>query len=183
MEFKEVIQRRRAYRALDPVNITKEMINDLAEHAQLAASCYNKQPWHFVFVFDPANLRELHPVFPSGNAWAKSGSMIIAVVTKKDLDCVVKDREYYLFDTGMATAHLILRATDLGLVAHPIAGYDQDLTRDILNIPEEYTVITLLIIGKHSQNPESILDKKQLEREITRPPRKSLKEFVHLNRF
>lgn len=33
-----------------------------------------------------------------------------------------KSMEYYLFDAGMSVAFLILRATELGIVAHPIAG-------------------------------------------------------------
>jgi nitroreductase len=39
MELRELIERRRAYRSLAPVSITKELINDLAECARLAPSC------------------------------------------------------------------------------------------------------------------------------------------------
>jgi len=33
--------------------------------------------------------------------------MFVAVFSRKDDDCVIKDREYHLFDTGMATAFMI----------------------------------------------------------------------------
>ena len=39
MELKELIERRRAYRSLAPVSITKELIYDLAGCAGLAPSC------------------------------------------------------------------------------------------------------------------------------------------------
>ena len=41
MDVKEAIHKRRAYRSLDPVKITEDLIEDLAECAQLAASCFN----------------------------------------------------------------------------------------------------------------------------------------------
>ena len=78
-----------------------------------------------------------------GNAWARKASMIIAVFTKKELDCVIGSREFYLFDTGMATAQMILRATELNLVMHPIAGYSHSKAKEILAIPEEMILITL----------------------------------------
>jgi hypothetical protein len=57
--------------------------------------------------------------------------MIIAVFSQKDLDCIRRGgREYYLFDTGMATAFMILRAMGLGLVAHPIAGFNRIVSED-----------------------------------------------------
>ncbi|MCX6667449.1 MAG: nitroreductase family protein, partial [Euryarchaeota archaeon] len=49
MDVKEAIKKRRAYRSFLPVEITKDLINDLAECAQLTASCFNNQPWRYVF--------------------------------------------------------------------------------------------------------------------------------------
>jgi len=94
-------------------------------------------------------LKQLHGAMSKGNAWVQAASLIIAVFSKKELDCLIKEREYYLFDTGMATAFIILRATELGLVAHPIAGFNEDAVKEILGIPEEMRLITLVIVGKH----------------------------------
>jgi len=107
----------------------------------------------------------------------------VAVFTKKDLDCDVKGREYYLFDTGMATAHMILRATELGLVAHPIAGFHEDKVKEILGIPEDMTVITLVNFGKRRLELRAELSEKQREWEQERPERLPLEKFVHLNAY
>ena len=53
MNVKQTIQARRAYRSLEPVEITQELTRDLAESAQLTPSCFNNQPWRFVFAHDP----------------------------------------------------------------------------------------------------------------------------------
>ena len=183
MKVIESIQKRRAYRSLDPINITEELIKDLAGCAQLAASCNNNQSWRFVFVYEQGILKKMHEVFSKGNTWAKNASMYIAVLSKKDYDCIIDDRVYYQFDTGMATAFLILRATELGLVAHPIAGYNSKKTRNILGIPDDVEVITLVIVGRHSNTLNPLLSEKQILSEKQRPKRFSFEKYVFLNRY
>jgi len=183
MDVKQAILTRRAYRSLDPVEITEELVRDLAECAQLTCSCFNNQPWRFVFAYDPDVLKQLHGAMSKGNAWVQAASLIIAVFSKKELDCLIKEREYYLFDTGMATAFIILRATELGLVAHPIAGFNEDAVKEILGIPEEMRVITLVIVGRHSETISPLLSEAQVEREKKRPERLPLEEFAFMNRF
>jgi nitroreductase len=183
MDVKEAIERRRAYRSLDPVEITQDLIDDLATCAQLAVSCFNKQPWRFVFVTDPEVLKKMHTALSKGNEWIHHASMIVAVFTRKDLDCLVKGREYYLFDTGMAVDHMILRATELGLVAHPIAGFDEGGVKEILGIPQEMTVITLVNVGKKRQSMRPELSEQQIVWETERPERLPLEKFVHLNHY
>ncbi len=183
MDVKEAIETRRAYRSLDPVTITRELIDDLAHYAQLSASCNNNQPWRFVFVYDPVILQKMHEALSKNNEWVHDASMIIAVVSKNDFDCIIKDRQYYQFDCGMATAFLILRATELGLVAHPIAGYSPERTREILGIPDDLEVITLVNIGKHARDIHPVLTAKQQATELRRPERLPLEKFVFLNRY
>jgi nitroreductase len=183
MDVKEAIAKRRAYRSLEKVEITEELVTDLAKHAQLSASCFNNQPTRFVFAYDPEVLKKLHDTLSSGNAWAKEASMIIAVFAKKDMDCDIKDREYYLFDLGQASAFLQLRATELGLVAHPIAGFDELKVKEILNIPAEMKVITIIIVGKKSDTMNPVLSEKQQAREITRPERLSIDRIAFRNYY
>ena len=183
MDVKDAILERRAYRALEKVEITAELMKDLAESARLAPSCFNNQPWRFVFVHDDSVLKELWGALSRSNEWIHRASLIIVVFTKKELDCNIKGREYFLFDTGMASAFIILRATELGLVAHPIAGFKEDMVKEILGIPEEMSVITLINIGKHSKEltPEMTENQREIEKE--RPGRLSLDKFVYMNRY
>ena len=122
MNVIEAINTRRAYRSLAPATITEELVRDLAKCAQLAPTCFNYQPARFVFVWDPAVLEKMKTVFSKGNVWCHADSLIVAVFAEKDADCIIKDREYYLFDTGMQTAFLILRATELNLATCWMAG-------------------------------------------------------------
>ncbi|MEM2865171.1 MAG: nitroreductase family protein [Candidatus Bathyarchaeia archaeon] len=183
MELHEVIEARRAYRSLDSAAVDEGLIRDLAYHASLAPSCYNKQPWRFIFVYEKDVLEKLKGALSKGNEWAHKASMIVAVLSREDYDCIIGSRRYYLFDTGMASAFLILRATELGLVAHPIAGYEPEKVRSILGIPGDVEVVTLIIVGRRRGEVDPILTPWQRESELRRPPRKNLDEFISLNRY
>jgi hypothetical protein len=61
-----------------------------------------------------------------GIAGQKS-SLIIAIYSRRKYGCIIDDKECYLFDLfdiGITVSFMILRAAELGLVAHVIAGYD-----------------------------------------------------------
>lgn len=183
LDVKEAILKRRAYRSLDPVEITEDLIHDLAECAQLAPSCMNKQPWNLVFIKEKTQLDKIFTTLSKGNKWVEKASLIIVVFGKMEEDCHMGERLYYLFDLGLASSQIILRATELGLVAHPIAGFNPDQVKEILKIPEDSLVITLINIRKHSDeiNPELSENMKLGEKQ--RPPRKDLDEFTFIDYY
>jgi nitroreductase len=183
MDVNQAIRERRAYRSLDPAPIGDGLVRDLAESARLAPSCNNFQPWRYIFVYDAETLKKLHSTFNKGNEWMRASSMIIAVFSRKELDCVIGDRIYYLFDTGMATAFLILRATELGLVAHPVAGYDEEKVKAVLGIPDNMIVITLINVGKHSSTVSPVLSEKQKLSEKQRPERLLFEQFAYIDHY
>jgi len=183
MNVNEAIKIRRAYRSLEPIEISDTLIMDLAEKAQLAPSCMNKQPWNYIFVKDKEQLEKLFTTLSTGNKWVERASLIIAVFSQLENDCIIGERLYYLFDTGMATAFIVLRATELGLVAHPIAGFNEERAKQILKIPVEMRLITLVIIGKHSNEINPVLSEAMKLGEKQRPPRKALSEFVYIGEY
>ena len=182
MDVKNAIEARRAYRSFEPIEVTDDVVHELAHAASLSPSCFNNQPWRYVFVRDPEVLAKVFTAMTKGNQWTERASMIIAVFSRPELDCIIKDREYNWFDTGMATALLILRATELGLVAHPIAGFRPDEVKPMLGIPENMRLLTLVIVGKHATVSNPILSDKQLHDEGERPPRLPLERIAFVDR-
>ena len=183
MNVKKAINKRSAYRSFDPIKISDELIRELAKVAQIAPSCANKQSWNFIFIHEKDQLNKIFTTLSEGNKWVERASMIIAVFSQINSDCVIKERLYYLFDTGLATAFIILRATELGLVALPIAGFKESMAKSILKIPEQMRLITLVIIGKHSKEINPVLSDSMKLGEKQRPQRKSLREFVFQNSY
>ncbi len=184
MEFSKLLEQRRSYRSLQSVKIDESLINELADAVKLTPSCYNHQPWRFLFVYEKTLLEKIYNALSEGNKWAKKGSMIVAVLSQREYDCILPDgREYYKFDTGMAVGILILKTTELGLVAHPIAGYDPQLFKQIFNIPSSLEILALIVVGKKSNVISSELKDYQVETEKKRPQRKEASEFIYINEY
>ena len=178
MDVAEAIDRRRALRMLDPRPVEVEKIKALAEAARLSASCFNNQPWRLVFCTGDEALGAVRAALPRGNAWATRAPLVIAVSAKSDDDCQLSEgRDYFLFDCGLAIGQLLLRATELGFVAHPIAGFDPAKVKAALGIPEDHTTITLVICGYHGDD-DSLLSDKQKAAEHERPERKPDSENI-----
>ena len=182
MNVQEAIEKRRSHRALGPVEITDGIIRELAAAAQLTASCFNNQPWKFVFVRSKASLAKMHDCLSKNNDWVKGASLIIAAFAKKEDDCVIKEREYYLFDLGMAVSAMQLRATELELVAHPIAGFDNEKARLALGIPGGNMVIALIVAGRKSGDLSG-LTPPQAGMEAARPPRLPLENIFSVDLY
>ena len=176
-----VIQTRRARRAIAPKALTKTEIRRLLEAATLAPSCFNNQPWRFVVAQGDA-LEGVRASLKGGNAWALAAPVIIAVTTRRDLDFSLSDeRDYFLFDTGMAAQTLMLQATQQGLYAHPMAGFDPPAAKNALGIPEDYTLITLIAVGRPG-DPATLNERNQAD-EVAPRVRKPMKQVVAWNRF
>ncbi len=178
----EIIRQRRSRRAISKEKLTETKIDSLIRAAHLAPSCFNNQPWRFVLVDESEKLCRIKEALPGGNYWAKKAPLIIAVVSRKGLDCDLShDRIYYKFDCGLAVENLLLQATDMDLVAHPIAGFDPEVTREVLNVPEEFDLITLIIVGKPG-NPNELSDKHR-KVELGERKRTPLEQVVARNKF
>ena len=172
------IEKRRAKRALDTQEIPSEVVDRIINAAVLAPSCANKQPWRFVVVKKEPELSKVKEHLSGGNYWGKKSPIIILVATKRDLDCQLDDsRDYALFDTGLSVMNLLLQATKEGLIAHPIAGFEPVPLKKAFGIPEEYILITLVILGYPGD--ESYLNDKHREQEHEPRKRKPLSEVVN----
>jgi len=180
MEFREVVNQRRSLRSFAPVEVSDALVKDIAAVAGLAPSCSNKQPWRFVFVRSPVMLERMFATLAPGNAtWAKQASLIVAVWSHADLDCRTPDgRDYFQFDAGMASVMLMLAATEKKLAAHPIAGFDAQAARQVLTLPEGAQVITLIIMGGHTQDISPALADWQVKAEKERPARLSFEALA-----
>lgn len=182
-EILEAIGNRRARRALSDQTIDRKTSEILLDAAHLAPSCSNNQPWRLIPVDDPATLAEVREHLTRGNYWARQAPLIVVVASRVDLDCRLPDgRTYALFDCGLSSMNLMTQATKMGLVAHPIAGFRQAPLKESLGIPSDYAVITLIVVGRPSDDLSGLSENHRAA-EIGRRERKPLDQIVSWNRF
>jgi len=177
-----LIAARRAKRALSTEPVSQEEVELLIRAAHLAPSCFNSQPWRLVVIDDPQILQAVKETMPKGNYWTAPAPVIIAVTSQRDLDCTLSDnRDYFLFGCGMAVGNLMIQATQMDLIAHPIAGYNPVGVKEILGIPEEYTLIALVIVGRTGDVSQLSDQHRQIE--LGPRDRKPLSEVMSRNRY
>lgn len=177
-----ILNNRKASRAISPEKLNDDIINKLMNAAQLSASCFNNQPWRFLFLTEPEALEKGRKALSGGNSWAKTAPLLIVGFSKPDLDCQTKDgRQYYLFDLGMACQLILLQATELNLIARPMAGYSPQVIKDEFQLPVEYEVYVMIAVG--FEGDISQLDEELQQKSLAPRTRKPLEENFFRNQF
>ncbi len=156
-----LLEERKATRAIAETALEESVILELAEAIRLTPSCYNKQPWRFLFLQSEEGLKKGRETLTGGNRdWASRAPLLVVGYSRPEDDCSMSDgRKYHQFSMGMASMNLMLAATQLGLVARPMAGFDPVLLMDKFEIEYKYIPIIMVAVGypddDESHVPES----------------------------
>jgi nitroreductase len=179
METLETINKRASLKTrLSSREIEPEKIAKVLDAARLAPSARNSQPWRFVVVQGREAVEALiSSVFFETNQVVKQAPVIIIACANPGDDVVIGGREYYLFDVALAVENMLLAATDLGLVTHPMAALNEDKLKDALGIPHEVRFVIATPLAYPAEGSYAEAAKERLGQRT----RKGLQEFVYSN--
>ncbi len=137
-------------RALSGEAVTQQTLNSLFEAARWAPSSYNEQPWRFLYAMrDSAHWKTYMGLLAEANqAWAHAAGALIVVTSKRTFSRNGKANSVHVFDAGSAWENLALQGADMGLVVHGMAGFDAERARKELAVPDDYSVIAMIAVGK-----------------------------------
>lgn len=172
------ISNRRSRLAFSPKVMLKQEIELLFEAARWSPSAYNEQPWRFHFVSRERNeayQRMLHTLAPGNREWAVDASLLIFTTAKQTLTLNGQINNYSMHDVGLATANLLAQATAMGIVTHPMGGFDRKKVADLLNLSKEYNPVAVIAVGYPGDAEK--LSKASKEREKAARVRKELGEI------
>ncbi len=177
METLEAIRKRCSLRAhLSERPVEPEKIHCILEAACLAPSARNSQPWRFVVVQGKDAVETLAQTAFLGPATAvRQAPVIIVVCARAGDDVTIDGKEYYLFDVGLAVENMVLAATDLGLVTHLMASFNEAELRRQLRIPDDCRVV---IVTPLAYPREGSYDEAAAER-LSQRTRKGLAEVAY----
>jgi nitroreductase len=146
----ELFPQRWSPRAMNGEKITKEELMSLFEAARWAPSSSNSQPWKFIYAMKGTAQWDtlLNLLVPFNQSWAENGSVLMVIIAKKTYGDG-KISKTYAFDAGLAYENLALQGSMMNLVVHGMGGFDYAKAKTDLNIPEEYEVIAMSVVGKH----------------------------------
>jgi nitroreductase len=175
----DLLARRWSGRAFDPAAaVTRPQIVALCEAARWAASCFNDQPWRFL-VFDrhsdaAAYQRAFDCLGEWNQRWVKNAPVLLVACANGNFDYNGKPNRWGQHDTGAAGQNLYLQAAALGLMAHPMGGFDADKVRTTFNVPEAFTPMAMVAVGHPA--PAETLEGEYREAELAPRERKPLGE-------
>ena len=164
MDVKTAIRTRRSIREYDPREVEEEKLMKVLESGRLSPSASNRQERRFIIIRDANTRKALSEAARNQKFLAEAPVVIAACSVEKEyvMSC---GQLAYPIDTAIAVDHMTLAAVEEGLGTCWIGAFDEKKVKEILNIPDEIRVVTLLPIGYPS--------------DIPRPtPRKSLDEIV-----
>ena len=163
--------------------IDPKTLRDLFEAARWAPSSLNQQPWRFIYAQkgDPFYDNLLACLHPNNQEWAKNAPLLLVSIAQTISDYKDRKNQYAWHDTALAFSNLVFQASDSGLSAHPMGGFDRERTIQLLEIPERYEPVIFAAIGYKSSENEFSSD--LLNRENNQRIRKELPEIVFHGRF
>lgn len=154
MELNKVISWRRSVRRFKDQPIEREKLIEILNAARVAPSSSNSQPWHFIIVEDKDKIETIARAAPSGTrsiiSFARNAAAIVVACYKKRIThhlARIFGHENHLIDIAIATDHLVLRATDLGIGTCWIGWFDEKELQRLLKIPRGYRVAALVALG------------------------------------
>ncbi len=169
MEFQDVVMRRRAVRRFEDGGVDREVIERIARLAQRTPSAGFSQGQRLVVVTDPARRREVGRLSSEAEyvemgfgPWiSECAAQFIPCVSEaiyhrryQEPDKVDDDGAeiewpvpYWWVDIGATMQNIMLAAVDEGLGCG-FVGPDFDALRAYLGLPEEFTPIGVMPVGR-----------------------------------
>lgn len=150
--FHTLQELRHSGREFDPSKtISDAHLQALMQAAHLSPSCYNDQPWSFLFCDKFKHPKSYEMLFETlvefNQGWAKNAPLLIAVVADTLFAKNLKPNRWGPYDTGAAAMSMMYEATALGLMAHQMGGFDEKKLQSSFKIPERYTPMAVMAIG------------------------------------
>lgn len=146
----DLILNRWSPRAMSGEPISDEELNCLFEAARWAPSSYNGQPWRFIYAKrdTPAWDSIYNLMVQSNKDWTKNAAVLMVIFSRNNFTYNNKPSRTHSFDTGLAWENLALQGTSQGLVVHGMEGFDYAKAKEVLSIPDGYTIEAMCAVGR-----------------------------------
>ena len=164
MDFQTLIETRRTVRKYSPeTDVTREQILEMVRAAQEAPSWKNTETGRYYCVLSEdmkLKLRQECLGYANNDAKAEHAALIVTTIVHNHAGFQTDgtaDNEigngWGCYDLGLQNENLILKATELGLSTLIMGLRDADKIRELLSIPEEETIVSVIAVGKADEEP------------------------------
>jgi len=158
----DILKNRRSIRKFKKKEVEKEKVDSIIKAALLSPTSMNRRPWEFLVVTDKNLLEKLSNSKEHGSQFLKGAPLGIVVIANPNISDV------WVEDTSIASIIIQLSAETIGLGScwiqirsrmHSREKSSEDYIKEILRIPEEMKVESIIAIGYPAENREPYTDK------------------------
>ena len=142
----EVIRKRQSVRSYQDKEIPEDVLQQVLKAGRLAPSASNKQCWKFIVVKDEDLRKKLVPACKNQKFIGEAPVVIAGCATNPDYVMTCGEHSYPI-DLAIALDHMSLQAAALGLGTCWIGAFYQDQVKEILGVPEDVRVVSLMPLG------------------------------------
>jgi len=159
-------------RAFDPTPLPEEDVASLFEAARWAPSCFNEQPWMFLYgTSEEEKDTFLEILVEKNRLWAHNAPVLAILFARRTFAHGGRPNRWAGLDCGSAWVSLALQARMMGLYAHGMAGFSQKKAYDLLNVPEEkYEAMCAIAIGAYGDRDALPAEMLEMEQPNDRKP-------------
>ena len=145
-----IFVRRWSPRAMSGEPITDQEMLTLFEAARWAPSTYNEQEWRFLYARrDTPHWQTFFDLLVEFNqSWGQRAALLAVILAHKLFQQSGKENPVHLFDCGNAFENLALQGASMQLVVHGMQGFDFVKARTVLQVPDDYAVVTMFAVGR-----------------------------------
>ena len=163
MELQNALETRRSIRKYQAKPVEPEKIRQMIQAAILAPSWKNSQVTRYYVAQSEEALQKVREALPEFNRNNTKDAPVLIVST------IVKGRSGYnvdgtasneledgwgCYDCGMQNMNLLLKATELGLGTLVMGIRDAGKLKELFEIPEEESVVSVIGVGYADVDPE-----------------------------
>lgn len=154
MTFKELSSKRFSVRKYTDEPVSDEQLAYVLECTRLAPSAVNFQPWHFYIVTSPDDRAKLQKCYD--REWFSTAPMYIICCICHDVAWVRKydQKAHGDIDIAIATEHICLAATEVGLGTCWVCNFDAKLCHELFQLPDNEEAAVLIPIDHPAPDAE-----------------------------
>ena len=152
MDFESLVNERYTVRDFDSKPLVKTEILKIIEAGRRAPSAKNLQPLKIYVCVSKDSLHKIDSVSPC----RYNAPVAFIICASRDKAWSKEGYSSYETDASICTTYMMLESANLGLGSVWVGMFDTNKTKEAFNIPEEYTPISMLMVGNKKENTKPL---------------------------
>ncbi len=163
MELDDALKQRRSIREYNGEKVDEGQLRELIQAALYAPTWKNTETARYYVAESDKMRAAVNDVLPEGNKkkTVNASAFIVCTFVPNISGCMEEGtlinelgNGWGIYDSGLQNMNLLLKATELGLSTLVMGMRDADKLKEVLGIPKEEVLVSVIAVGHSDQTPD-----------------------------